>query len=106
MTEKLKPCPPAFQALSNAMMTWHQNTAGAAQSARDVMAIIPVCIAVLQSDTKGDFLIADAGEIQRRVTIASAIEFESRSIHALMSQILKKYGYELPVVLTRGPGGR
>jgi hypothetical protein len=106
MTDKLKPCPPEFQALSSAMMNWHQNTAGAAQAGRDVMTAIQSCIPILQADSKGDFLIADAGEIQRRVTVATSIEFESRSIHSLMSNILRKYGYELPVVLTRGPGGR
>jgi hypothetical protein len=88
------------------MMAFHQSTAGAAQAGRDVMTAIQPCIATLQSDSKGDFLIADAGEIQRRVTVATSIEFESRAIHALMSNILRKYGYELPTVLTRGPGGR
>jgi hypothetical protein len=106
MTDKLKQCPAEFQALSNAMMALHNSTAVVAVAASEALIAAKNCIPILIKDSHGDFLVADAGETQKRLAMLTAVEFESRAIHALMSNILRKYGYELPVILTRGPGGR
>jgi hypothetical protein len=106
MTDKLKPCPPEFQAMSTAMMSLHSATVNVAVYANEALIAAKTCIPVLVAGTHGEFLIADAGEAQKRLAILSAVEFESRAIHSLMSNLLKKHGYELPVILTRGPGGR
>jgi hypothetical protein len=101
---KLKPVLPEFQALSNAMMALHQATENASQAALDALEAALIATPVLTNATEGKFLRGDAGEIMRRLSVLSSMQYESRAIHGLMSNILREYGFELPVVLTRGPG--
>jgi hypothetical protein len=101
----LKPSPIEFQQLSNSMMALHNATLSASQAASDALAACGVAIPVLQSETGGKFLLGDAGEIQHRLAMLTSVQYESRAIHGFMSNILRQYGFQLPVVLTRGPGG-
>jgi len=103
--KKLKPIPPEFQDLSNAMMVLHQSTENAANDALTALEYAKKAIPVMVSETNGKFLIADAGETMRRLAILYSVQYESRAIHALMSDALQKHGFELPVIQIRGPGG-
>jgi hypothetical protein len=99
----LKPCPIEFQAVSDNMMEVHRLTAALDSQIQSTLAAMDPAIALLQGD---GMLIAEAhakGVLPlRKLALASS---ESRALHYGISEVLRKYGYELPVVRTRGPGG-
>jgi hypothetical protein len=101
--KKLKPCPSEFQAVSDNMMEIHRLTAALDEQIQSTLATMEPAIALLQGD---GMLIAEAhskGILPlRKLALASS---ESRALHYGISEVLRKYGYELPVVRTRGPGG-
>lgn len=101
--DTLKPCPIEFQNVSDNMMEVHRLTTALAAQIDTTLAAMEPAIALLQSD---GMLIAEAhakGILPlRKLALASS---ESRALHYGISEVLRKYGYELPVVRTRGPGG-
>jgi hypothetical protein len=103
MTEKLKQCPAEFQAISNTMMALHQASATMKSAVNDVLTAIEMATPLLQRD---GVLIAEihAKAILPLRTLA-LVDSQTRAIHYPLSEVVKRLGYELPVVLTRGPGG-
>lgn len=102
--DTLKPCPTEFQNVSDNMMEVHRLTAALDAQIETTLASMDPAIALLQGD---GMLLAEAhakGILPlRKLALASS---ESRALHYGISEVLRKYGYELPVVRsTRGPGG-
>ncbi len=102
--ETLKPCPAEFQAVSNNMMELHRLTE--AVDNHIMQTLIPSLDPAISILKGNGMLLAEAYAAAilplREIALVGA---ESRAMHYGVSEVLRKYGYELPVVLTRGPGG-
>jgi hypothetical protein len=102
--ETLKPCPAEFQAVSNNMMELHRLTE--AVDNHVTQTLLPSLDPAVSTLKREGMLLAEAYAMAilplREIALVSA---ESRAMHFGVSEVLRKYGYELPTVLTRGPGG-
>ncbi len=102
---KLKPCPPEFQAVSDAMMALHRATAAVEAATNTALDALEGATPTLQAD---GVLIAElhaTGILPlRKLGLVSS---ESRAAHHGMSKVLQRLGYELPTAgaTQRGPGG-